>query len=330
LGAYGVERAVTTRLPKVRLQRYQQLDGSHKMLVQQVGNGSIVRRFDRTPIPVKKADVVCPHFMELKWAYGCPFDCAWCFLKGTLRLLETKTKPVVKDYSKIQTHLTSFFRNDGCSGELLNAGELADSLMAENTDNPFSRFVIPLFENQDLHKVLFLTKSVNIRNLEKTKHHEKVIVSFSLNAPSVARKWERAPPVEKRLNAAETLSRLHYETRVRIDPIVPIENWENEYLGLVDSIFSRFAPERITLGSLRGLRSTLNNVKDRSWVAFMDEGSNWGRKVGFGTRFTIYDTIIEYLKTEYNYSEVALCKETIEMWDELGMDYRKIHCNCLL
>jgi len=319
-----------TRLPKVRLQSYLQLDGSQKVLVEQVGDGSIIRRFDKTPVPRKKTDVVCPHFMELKWAYGCPFDCAWCFLKGTLRLLDTKTKPVVKDFTKIQTHLESFFKNDGQSAELLNAGELSDSLMTENTDNPFSRFVIPLFEGQDLHKVLFLTKSINIRNLERIKHHEKVIISFSLNAPSVARKWERAPSVEKRLGAAEILSRLGYETRVRIDPIVPIENWKNEYSGLIDSMFDKFVPERITLGSLRGLRSTLNNAKDKSWVTFMGEGSNWGRKVAFETRYKIYSTIIEYLKTEYHYSKIALCKETIEMWDELGLDYKEIRCNCLL
>jgi len=307
-----------------------QLDGSRRVLVRQVGNGSIIIRFDRTPIPRKETDVACPHFLELKWAYGCPFDCAWCFLKGTLRLLDTKTKPVVKEYCKIQRHLESFFENDGQSAELLNAGELADSLMMENTDSPFSRFIIPIFEEQEKHKVLFLTKSTSIKNLVRIKNHEQVIVSFSLNAFSVARKWERAPSVEKRLEAAKILSELSYETRVRIDPIVPIENWREEYTELIDSIFDEFVPERITLGSLRGLQSTINNAKDRSWVDFMKERSNWGKKVAFETRYLIYSMIIEYLRSTYNYSRVALCKETIEMWDKLGMDFRTIQCNCLL
>lgn len=318
------------QLPKVRLQSYWQLDGAHRILVQRVGDGSIIRRFDKTPIPTKETDVICPHFLELKWAYGCPFDCAWCFLKGTLRLLDTKTRPVVKDYCKIQRHLESFFGNDGQSAEVLNAGELADSLMMENTDSPFSRFIIPLFEEQDKHKVLFLTKSTYIKNLERIKAHAQVIVSFSLNASSVARKWERAPSVEKRLEAAKILSELSYETRVRIDPIVPIENWQKEYIGLIDSIFDEFIPERITLGSLRGLQSTINNAKDKSWVMFMTEGSNWGKKVAFETRYLIYNTIIKYLRSEYNYFRVALCKETVEMWDKLDIDYKKIQCNCLL
>jgi len=314
----------------VRFNSYRQLDGTQGIFVQQVGDGSIIKRFDKTCIPEKRTDVVCPHFLELKWAYGCPFDCAWCFLKGTLRLLKTKTTPVVKDYCKIQRHLESFFRNDGQYQEALNTGELADSLMAENAKRPFSSFIIPLFEEQERHKVLFVTKSTNIKNLTRIRNHIQVIVSFSLNAPSVARRWEKAPSVEKRIEAARILNALNYEVRVRIDPIVPIEHWKEGYFGLIDSIFERFVPERITLGSLRGLQSTINNAEDKSWVTFVTETSNWGKKIAFDTRYGIYSTIIGYLKSEYSYGNVALCKETIDMWEKLGMDFKKIQCNCLL
>jgi len=323
------ESEVQQRLLQVKFQKYDSLDGTEEIRVQRVGDGSIVKRFDKTPIPRKEIDVVCPHFLELKWAYGCPYDCAWCFLKGTLRLLSTKTRPIVKDYCKIQKHLESFFENDGHLREVLNTGELADSLMTENSSRPFSKFVVPLFEEQEQHKVLFLTKSTTVKNLLEMKNHNQVIVSFSLNAPFVARKWERAPSVEKRLEAARVLSEAGYETRVRIDPIVPVEKWQTHYLGIIDSIFSKFVPERITVGSLRGLQSTINNANDKSWTVFMTEASNWGKKIAFKTRFAIYNAIIKYLKTEYNYTKVALCKETVEMWRKLGMDYRRIQCNCL-
>jgi len=324
-----MKRLTNKYLPKVKFRKYAFLDGCERMLVQRVGDGSIIKRFDRTRVPKKETDVVCPHFLELKWAYGCPFDCAWCFLKGTLRLLDTWTKPVIKDYCKIRNHLESFFRNDGQSGEILNSGEIADSLMAENGNKPFSRFIIPLFEEQDRHKILFVTKSANIKNLIKMRQHEQAIVSFSLNSFSVAERWERAPRVEERLEAAKTLRELNYETRLRIDPIVPIKNWREEYLKLIDAIFENFVPERITLGSLRGLQSTINNAKDKSWVMFLKEASNWGKKIAFETRHLIYNTIVKYLRSKYNYTKVALCKETIEMWDKLGMDYKKIQCNCL-
>jgi len=318
------------RLPRVKYAEYTQLDGTNKYQVQCVGDGSIIKRFDKTPVPKNQTDVVCPHFLELKWAYGCPFDCAWCFLKGTLRMLDTRTKPVVKEYCKIKKHLQSFFENDGNSHELLNSGELADSLMTENTRMPFSKFIIPLFEQQERHKVLLLTKSTSTKNLERMKSHNQTILSFSLNAPVVSKKWEMAPSVKKRIQAAKTLDRLGYDVRIRIDPIVPIKGWEKAYFDLVDSIFENFIPERITFGSLRGLQSTINNASDKSWVMFLTEKSNWGKKVGFDIRHQLYSVIINYLKDKYAFGQVALCKETIGMWDKLDMDYTKIKCNCLL
>jgi spore photoproduct lyase len=318
------------RQPRVKYQEYIQLDGTTKELVQRIGDGSIIIRFDKTDVPQKSTDVVCPHFLELKWAYGCPYNCAWCFLKGTLRFLETKTKPVVKDYCKVQSHIQSLFENDGKSRELLNTGELADSLMTEHTDRPFSKFIIPLFEKQEKHKVLLLTKSTVTKNLEKLESHNQTIVSFSLNAPSVSKTWEIAPPVKERIKAAKALSEQGYVVRLRVDPIVPIENWQKDYFGLIDEIFESFTPERITFGSLRGLQSTINNAKDKTWVPYLTEKSNWGKKVAFDLRFELYNSIFNYLKDNYEYSKVALCKETIEMWDKLSMDYTKIRCNCLL
>jgi len=70
---------------KVHFKEYKQLDGSSKMLVSRVGDGSIITRFDKTPLPGSRGDVVCPHFLELKWATGCPYSCAWCYLQGTFR-----------------------------------------------------------------------------------------------------------------------------------------------------------------------------------------------------------------------------------------------------
>lgn len=316
----------------IKYKEYEMLDGTKRQLVQQVADGSIIKRFEKTPIPTKATDAVCPHFLELKWAYGCPYNCAWCYLQGTLRFLPKKTHPVIKDYQKIRLHLESFFDetlNSKYPPEILNSGEIADSLMQENGENPFSIFIVSLFENQSQHKVLFLTKSNNIDNLLKTGS-DKIIPSVTINADSAAKRWEKgAPDVRKRIEAAKMLSDSGYPVRIRIDPIVPIEEWDQEYMKLVDDLFSHFTPERITLGSLRGLQSTINNSKDKSWVEYLSERSNWGKRIDFDTSYSMYSTIIYYLKEKYDYNHVALCKETKEMWERLGMGYRKIRCNCV-
>lgn len=174
---------------------YQLIDDSRELLVQRVGDGSIITRFEKTPLPTRSTDVVCPHFLELKWATGCPYSCAWCYLRGTLRFAPQKSKPSVKRYDKIEQHVRTFLENVDGSGELLNTGELADSLMNERNGAPFSRFIIPLFQEQKVHKVLFVTKSNYIKNLLDINGQDKTVISFSMNADEVARRFEKGAQI---------------------------------------------------------------------------------------------------------------------------------------
>lgn len=322
--------AVPKRVRKVKIhyEEYQLLDGTKRTLVSKVNDGSIITRFDKTPVPRKRTDVVCPHFLELKWAYGCPFDCAWCYLKGTFRFRPEGPSPVVKPYDKTQRHVEEFLE-EVKEPEILNTGEIADSLMNEKGKAPFSKLIIPLFQKQSHHKVLFLTKSQNVKNLLEMEPHSQAIISFSLNAIPVAERWERAPHVLKRIDAARKVFDAGYEVRLRIDPMVPVENWQEHYLRLLAIIFENFTPERITLGSLRGLQSTINGCTDKTWVRYLNKSSNWGKKIDFGTRYAMYSTLIQELRTTYDFDKVSLCKETIQIWDALKMDYREIGCNCV-
>ncbi|MBA7632477.1 hypothetical protein ES703_40023 [subsurface metagenome] len=314
---------------KIKYKKYQVLNNSKKNLVQQVGDGSIIKRFERTPTPKKKTDVICPHFLELKWATGCPYDCSWCYLKGTLRFLPYKTKPRIKSFEKIKDHLNAFLE---CTKEpeILNSGELADSLMLEGNKRSFTNFIAPFFEEQDKHKVLFLTKSNRIKNLLKLKTHNKIIISFTLNAIPVAKKWElKTPSVESRIKAAKALSNEGFEVRIRIDPMIPTRNWKEYYIQLINLIFESLKPERITLGSLRGLQSTINESRDKSWVKYLTENSNWGKKIDINSRLAMYREIIAVLKKEYKYKNISLCKETVAIWEILKLNHTKIRCNCI-
>ena len=308
---------------------YKLLEGRTKKLVERVSDGSIITRFNKTPFPESLNDVVCPHFLELKWAYGCPFDCAWCYLKGTFRFQPDGTSPKFKPLEKVKSHVDAFLAEVD-STEILNTGEIADSLMGEKNDHPFAKFIISLFEKQARHKVLFVTKSAAIKHLLDIPVSRQVVISFSLNAEEVAKKWEKkAPTIKSRIEAAQKLYNHGYEVRIRIDPMVPVENWEKFYVQLIDQLFNSFLPERVTLGSLRGLQSTINGVKDNSWVKYLSESSNWGKKVDFDLRAAMYGRIMSYLTRKYNYSNVALCKETVALWNELGLSYKKIRCNCV-
>ena len=158
------------------------------------------------------------------------------------------------------------------------------------------------FEEQRRHTVLFVTKSANKKNLLEKPGSNQAIISFSRNAEEIAKRWEKkAPPVKARIEAAQKLYQHGYEIRIRIDPMVPVENWDELYARLVDLVFDSFIPERITLGSLRGLHSTINGAKDTSWVKYLSEPSNWGKKVDINLRLAMYKKAISYLSEKCHY-----------------------------
>jgi spore photoproduct lyase len=281
-----------------------------------IADGSIITLFDKTPPPAGPDDVVCPHFIELKWANGCNFDCAWCYLNGTFRFRPMGKEPYMKDFDRISKDLRAYF-SEVRKPSLLNSGELSDSLVFEGNGSALSKHIIPMFKGQDRHKLLIVTKSANVGKVLRTDSQEQVVVSFSINATKV-------------LKAARKLAEAGYKIRIRLDPIVPIEGWEKEYKAIIDAIFRNVKPERITLGSLRGLQSTINFSEDRSWTEYLDDKSNWGKKINFEKRYEMYDAIIEYLWETYKFDKLSLCKETVGMWERLSLDYRKMNCNCTM
>lgn len=313
---------------------YQMLDGSTRGLVRRVGGGEIIERREEFPHPERQTDIVCPHFLELKWATGCPFNCSWCYLPETALPEGNGERCQIKDFSEIEFHVKRFLEVVH-PPEILNTGELSDSLMHDllpdyqDQEEPFSRFIIELFKTQDRHKVLFLSKSIDIQGLLQARGQHCTIVSFSLNAAPVADRWEKAPPPEARIQAAQQLHRAGYPTRIRIDPLVPIGGWKDHYTRLIDDLFSAFVPERITLGALRGDEGMIARAADKTWTEYLTEESDRGREIGFEVRHAMYSTLIEHLERRHDYTEVAICRETLGMWVKLGLDYRNIRCNCI-
>jgi len=294
-----------------------------------VGNRNIIGLFDKTPFPVGWTDVVCPHFMELKWANGCKYDCAWCYLNGTYRFLEGGKEPRLKDPVVTLEHLKAFLANVS-EPTVLNSGELSDSLVFEGEAFSLTNGIVPLFQGQDRHKLMILTKSANVKGILEANAQGHVIVGFSVNSVKVAGTWERkAPSPMNRLDAAKKVADKGYAVRLRIDPMVPVEGWKDDYKQLVEAIFDRFRPERITLGTLRGLQSTINHSEDKSWVKYLGDASGWGKKIEMGLRTEMYSYIIGLLEDEHDFHDIAICKETVEMLERLGFDYVKMRCNCV-
>jgi len=305
--------------------------------------------------------VVCPTFLELKVVYGCPYDCEYCYLKGTLAFLskhgEVPVMPLKNYIKRLQLasrDLEKFFKvvKKPC---LLNAGELGEPLMFENTDLPLSLWLMRAFAKNTVgHKVLILTKSNSIgkitRTLEKIKVHDKdfgdpdkyLVMAFSLTTNYTNKHYEGAPCPAKRLEAAYELQRLGIPVRIRIDPILPLPNVEEakqDIRNLVATMATKLALkriDRITLGTPRINNPRLwrlgfwkSDMKQFMHPITLNDGKRIWR-IQRDIRHTLYETALTALWDNGYRNAFALCKETESLWKTLKLDPNHPNCNCVI
>jgi len=289
----------------------------------------IVHLFNKTP-----HTIACGPFWELRWAFGCPLNCAYCYLRGTMR---GKMQPRYVNIKHVLAALECVFNDESFNNgkpAIFNSGELADSWM-----KPESMIqILDKFEEQDKHRILTLTK-FGVKNrmvrMLKEKFHKQAIVAFSINATKVAQLYETsAPPPISRIEAASQLANLGYDVRVRVDPVFPIDNWQEHYKDIIFSIFAGFEPVRLILGTPRGLRKTILFGRkagvDMSWTKYLEKReTGWGWKLPFQTRLEIYQLLYDHLlMLGFPKDRISMCKESLEMWKAMKAEYTPFTCNC--
>ncbi len=279
---------------------------------------NFIHFFDKTP-----PGIVCPHFYILAHANGCPYQCDYCYLRLTLRHYPEPT--VFTNTARLFQELRDWllFTEEPW---VLNAGELSDSL-AWDRETGLSNNLVSLFSNQSRHKLLFVTKSAQVDTLLELEPSPQVIVSFSVNAPQVSRTYERgAPPSEARLEAASKLKSAGWEVRIRLDPLIPVEGWQDHYAEVIDMI-NRVEPSVVTLGSLRFFKNLLHHVPRHTDVFThgVDHNDPDGRfRVREDLRTHMYRLCLDRLTC----LRKGLCKETEKMHRELGLPGMHQSCNC--
>jgi len=292
--------------------------------------------------------MMCPHFDRLKLASnGCFYQCDWCYLKLTYRAAFPFIT-VRAQYNKIkeQIHKRLSRTNEQV---MFNSGELADSLSMEHLTRAGREF-IPWFGNSDNGYLFMLTKSDNVDHILDLPHNGHTIIAWSMNNEMVSRKFEiGAPAFERRLEAARKAQKSGYSVRIRLDPIVPFNGWQESYAETIKTTFSKISPERITLGTLRfeeGFYKMRNTffTSGPDLPEFMEDMQPMfpakkfpglkrpkSGKYSFSEekRAEIFSFAIHEIR-KYSDCKIALCKESAFVWKKLGMSLSKCSCVCQL
>lgn len=274
------------------------------MVITRTRKSEFVKLFEKTP-----PGVVCPHFYELILSNGCPYKCSYCYLKLTFRgkteptLFENEWSTVEKNLNRVKTGVFS-------------TGELADSLAVIP---PLLPNALNYFTQQEKKYLLLVTKSSNVESFLKMKPDKHIIISFSINSIKSSVAFEHAAPDPiKRLETAKLLINLGWRVRIRLDPVI-LETGIENYEAICNEI-AAIKPERVTVGTLRQYPGLFRFLPEapRQGLSMAEDGR---MRYSASVRVNTYKQIADWLGFQ-----PALCKETQEMWNMLGWEFKG--CNC--
>ena len=296
---------------------------TEKRCVARERKSGFVEIFRTTP-----TDTVCPNFYVLSHANGCMFEphCSYCYLKSSFRNLPAQQ--VFTNVDKMLDDIRRWLKRDNLESFMLNTGNLSDSLNFEEI-RPVVRRLVELFRVEAeakgrRHSLLLVTKGglKECRPLLKLKPCRNVVVSFSVNHPEAARKFEAgAAAVSDRMEAARKLKHAGWRVRLRMDPMILGYDYREVAAQVRD-----LGPERVTLGTLRAEKSLPRYIEN----GLFDELEKTPEPKRISRypreqRLALYRDVIDVLGKGIS---IGLCEETPDIWNALGLDTEGKSCNC--
>lgn len=296
-----------------------------------------------------------PMWWDLAIGSGaCGLGCRACFLMLTHRIKRDPSRHLLHDNLSDFLHASEKWLLDPNRRRQHTLGvgiDRSDSLLYEGVIQHV-RNLAPLFSdpyrNPLGNKLILLTKTANTQYLAEIipAHRSNIVASFSLNPEAIADLWEGkwpdtyeriTPPISKRLDAVKYAQDLGFEVRVRVDPILTPDGWEDHYAAFIADVKNAGINFRYwTLGTYREKNAQLDAWRERWGLPPMEWQLSESELVKDGThrhlpeerRVAIYRTVVDLIRREFPRARVSLCKETHAVRKALALC--NADCNCLI
>lgn len=171
---------------------------------------------------------------QLPLVSGCMGMCEYCYLntqmgKRPYTKIHVNIEEILekaKEYMVERTPQTTIFEGAATS----------DPIPIE----PYSgalKSAIEFFGNEENGLFRFVTKFTEVDSLLDLEHNGRTTIRFSINTNKIISSYEhRTPSFEQRLHAAIKTSKSGYPLGFIIAPVFLYENWETEYLSVLEAI----------------------------------------------------------------------------------------------
>jgi spore photoproduct lyase len=287
----------------------------------------------------------CPNYWHFSVYGSCPYRCAYCYLAGTQGVWFSPTVKVYVNLPEIVAQMDRVAKQIGAPTAFYH-GKLQDGLALDPL-TAYSTTLVPFFASHPFARQTVLTKSASIDRLLKLDHCGHTTLSWSLNPPEIARKYEQnAPAAEDRIRAMQQCAEAGYPVRAIVMPFIPEAGWETAYTEFLASLLARVPLQRLTLGGICsysqasflmrrqvGLHNAISlNMRE-------SKSPDGRRRYSAALRVQYYRRALEVVRDVRPDLTISLCMEEPIVWE--GLRYSHVsknidsnlqqgRCNCVL
>ncbi|MFH1878594.1 MAG: spore photoproduct lyase family protein [Candidatus Omnitrophota bacterium] len=274
--------------------------------------------------PCTKGYKRCGYWI-LNIGFGCPIDCSYCYLQ------QYSNSPGIVLAVNIESYFDAIIDFDkSLSGMTrIGTGEFTDSLALDKYTK-YSSQLIPFFRKTKNLVLELKTKVADITNVLKEEPHGNVVVSWSINTPGIAEKYEKgASCIRDRINSAERAAEKGFGIGFHFDPIVFYPGWEDEYRKVINDMFSHESIRKntrwISLGTLRytpGLKQIAEERFGDNLMYYQGEfvpDTDGKLRYPRAARMDIYKKMVQWIRAFDTSAWIYLCMEPASSWQEIDL-----------
>jgi spore photoproduct lyase len=285
----------------------------------------------------EESDSICPNYWHYS-VYGyCPFNCSYCYLAGTQGV---RFSPALKIYVNLDEIMAEMHRIAMGMGKPVSFyhGKLQDGLALEPIAG-FMQQLIPFFAQHPFARHILLTKSTVVDSLLSLEHGGRTTLSWSLNPPAIASRFESdTPAIQDRIQAMQRCAEAGYPIRANLMPLIPCDHWERDYSEFVQYLVSAVPLQKLTLGGICNYRQSHYLMEQRLGSANpiskqMDSDvseSDRRRRYAPELRIKLYNTIIKSVRAVRDDLPIRICMEEEQIQKALCEKIPFGDCTCVL
>ncbi len=264
-------------------------------------------------------EYICCGYHILHAGTNCPLNCTYCILQAYFNQPELRV--FVNLESKLDSIGDQIDRNPDKIFRI-GTGEFMDSLALEPVVG-WGEILLPFLSAKKNAVLELKTKTEQVDGLISSPWRDRIIISWSLNSPTIASREEQgAPSIRRRLEAARRCQAAGFTVGFHFDPMIEHQGWKDAYKRTVDLLDDLIDPNGviwISLGCLRYMpvlktvirkRHPDSHILDGEFILGLDGKMRYFKPI----RISMYTFLTRLLNQWHNDLGLYLCMESDEIW----------------